>query len=197
MSNIYKELIMTHSKQSVETFSTALTRGWTWLLGLGILFVILGTIGLGMVVGLTLVSVLFLGVILLIAGLSQIIDVFRSKQWKGATWHALIAILYLIAGAAIIYDPFLASTIITALIAWILIVIGTTRLMMAFSLRQSAGWGWLLFAGLTAIILGILILLQWPYSGLWVLGLFIAIELLVNGWTYIFIAIAMRSSVNS
>lgn len=145
-----------------------------------------------MVVGLTIASMLFLGALLLIAGLSQIIDVFKSKQWKGAVWHALIAILYIIGGGIVIYDPILASTLITVLLAWVLIFIGIIRLIMASVLRNESGWGWLVFAGLTALVLGILILLQWPYSGLWVLGLFIAIELLVNGWTYIFIALAIR-----
>ena len=176
----------------VDIEQVNLKRNWGWLLGLGILFVILGCIGLGMVVGLTIASVLFLGVILIIAGLSQIIDVFKSHQWKGAAWHALIAFLYIIGGGIVIYDPILASTLITVLIAWVLIVIGITRLIMASVLRQAAGWAWLVLAGITAIILGVLILLQWPYSGLWVLGLFIAVELLVNGWTYIFIALAIR-----
>ncbi len=171
-----------------------LKRSWGWLLGLGILFVLLGCIGLGMVVGLTLASVLFLGVLLIVAGLSQMIDVFRSKQWKAAVWHALIAILYLFGGSLVIYDPILASELITVLLAWILIFIGITRLIMASMLREALGWFWLVLAGFTAIILGVLILLQWPYSGLWVIGLFIAIELLVNGWAYIFIAIAARKA---
>ncbi|MCX7118233.1 MAG: HdeD family acid-resistance protein [Legionellales bacterium] len=174
--------------------SATFQRNWGWLLALGILFVILGCIGMGMVVGLTIASVLFLGVILLIAGISQVVDVFTSKQWRGAVWHALIAILYILGGGVVIYDPILASTLITVLIAWMLIIIGVTRLIMANSLRSQGGWGWLIFAGLTAIILGVLILLQWPYSGLWVLGLFIAIELIINGWTYIFLALAGRRS---
>ena len=176
----------------VEVLPEELKRSWGWLLGLGVLFVVLGSIGLSMVVGLTLVSVLFFGILLLIAGLSQIIDVFKSKRWKGTAWHALIAVLYLVGGGMVVYDPFLASTLITALIAWVLIIIGISRFIMAIVLRDAAGWGWLLIAGLTAIVLGVLILLQWPYSGLWVLGLFIAIEMLVNGWTYIFIAFAIR-----
>lgn len=180
--------------QKVNIVVDNLKRNWGWLCGLGILFVILGGIGLGMVVSLTIASVLFLGVLLIIAGISQIIDVFTSNQWKGAIWHALIAVLYIIGGGMVIYDPILASTLITALIAWVLIIIGITRLMMANSLRKAAGWGWLVLAGITAIILGVLILLQWPYSGLWVLGLFIAIELIVNGWTYIFIALTIRRS---
>lgn len=185
---------MKNSTIKATTKTVQLTRNWGWLLALGILFVILGSIGLGMVVGLTLASVLFLGCILLIAGVSQIIDVFNSKEWHGATLHALIAIFYIIAGGMIIHDPILASTIITALIAWILIFVGITRLFLANSLRHGSGCGWLVLGGLISIMLGIFILLQWPFSGLWVLGMFIAIELLVNGWTYIFIALTMRRS---
>jgi len=170
----------------------ALKRSWGWLLGLGILFLILGFVGLGMMVGVTLVSVLFLGVLLIIGGFSQFIDVFKSKDWPAAFWHAVIAVLYIIGGGVIIYDPFLASTVITAFIASILIVIGVVRLIMAITLRHTKGWGWLLFAGLIAIFLGVLILAQWPWSGLWVIGMFISIELLVNGWTYIFMALAIR-----
>ena len=181
-------------KTDIEIIAVDLKRSWGWLLGLGILFVILGSIGLGMVVGLTLASVFFIGVLLLVAGVSQIIDVFKSKEWRGVLWHALIAVLYVFGGGVVIYDPILASTVITALLAWMLIIIGITRLIMASALRDASGWGWIVFAGITAIILGILILLQWPYSGMWILGLFIAIELLVNGWTYIFVALTLKNT---
>ena len=183
---------MPKEKIDLSGIPPELQRNWGWLLGLGILFVFLGCVGMGMVTGLTLVSVLFIGVLLLVAGITQIIDGFYSKEWKGAAWHALIALLYLIAGGIVIYDPILASTAITALIAWVLIFIGITRLFMAGVLRDAAGWGWLVLAGISAIILGVLILVQWPLSGIWVIGLFIAIELLVMGWTYIFIAFASR-----
>ncbi|WP_133127557.1 HdeD family acid-resistance protein [Legionella nagasakiensis] len=183
---------MQNMEINLEQLPASLRRNWGWLLGLGILFVILGCIGLGMVVGLTLVSMLFLGVLLIIGGFSQIIDVFKSKHWKGSAWHALIAVLYLMGGGIIIYDPFLASTVITALLAAVLIVMGVIRFIMAITLRDSKGWGWLLLSGLTAGILGLLIFMQWPWSGLWIIGLFITVEMLVSGWTYIFLALAIR-----
>ncbi|MFC3908046.1 HdeD family acid-resistance protein [Legionella dresdenensis] len=177
-----------------KQIATDIKRGWKWLLALGILFIVLGSLGLGMVVGLTFVSMIFLGALLLIAGGSQIVDAFYSKHWNGVTWHALIAVLYIIGGALVIYDPFLASSLITAMLATVLIIIGVSRLLMAMQLRHTTGWFWLFLAGLVAIALGIMILAHWPLSGLWVIGLFIAIELLVDGWTYIFLALAIRSS---
>lgn len=172
-----------------------LRHNWGWLLALGILFVVLGCIGLGMLVGLTLASMLFLGVLLIIAGCSQFIDVFKAKQWKAVAWHALIAALYIMGGCIVIYDPFLASTLITALLGSVLVIIGLTRFIMAIKLKGSPGWIWLLLAGIVAALLGIMILMKWPVSGLWVIGLFIAIEMIVDGWTYIFFALGIRRSL--
>lgn len=171
-----------------------LRRNWGWILGLGILFLILGCIGLGMVVGLTLASMYFFAALLIICGITHIIDVFKHREWRGIIGQALIAVLYLAAGGVVFYDPFLASTLITGLLAAVLVIIGLTRIIMAFTLRASKGWGWLLLAGLSAIILGILIMIQWPLSGLWIIGMFIAIEMIINGWTYIFIALSLRRS---
>ncbi len=178
-----------------EIYTTdALRRNWGWLLGLGIVLVFLGCIGLSMVIGLTLVSMYFFAALLLISAISHFIDIFKHRDWKGIFWQAIIAVLYLIGAGVVLYDPFLASTLITALLAGILIVIGITRIILALSLKDAQGWGWLLFAGITAIILGILIIMQWPISGLWVIGMFIAIDMIVNGWTYIFIALSVRAS---
>jgi len=184
---------MSNSNEVYAPVMNDLKRNWGWILGLGVLFLILGFVGLGMVVGLTLVSMYFFAALLMISGVTHIIDVFKHKEWRGIIGQALIAVLYLAGGCVVFYDPFLASTLITGLLAAVLIVIGITRIIMAIALKSSKGWGWLLLAGLTAIILGVLILIQWPISGLWVIGMFIAIEMIVNGWTYIFIALSLRN----
>jgi uncharacterized membrane protein HdeD (DUF308 family) len=63
---------------------------------------------------------------------------------------------------------------------------------MAFQHRGTKGWGWLLFGGIVAVLLGAMIASRWPVSGLWVIGLFVAIELIMNGWTYVFLALAAK-----
>lgn len=183
---------MTNSMNPTPT--EMLKHSWGWLLALGVLFVILGTIGLGMVVYVTIASMLFFGILLIIAGVFQAADVFKHKRWKGVFWQALIAALYLIGGLVVIYDPLLASTLITAMLAVVLIIIGTTRLLMALLLKDMKGWGWVFLAGIAALVLGILILIQWPASGFWFIGLFIAIEMIINGWSYILIALSIRNA---
>lgn len=167
-------------------------RNWPLLMGLGIIFVLFGCLGLSMVVGVTLVSILFIGLLFMVSGIIQFVDVFRSREWNVAVWHGFVALFYLIGGGLIIYDPLLASTIITALIAWTLILIGVVRLVMAIKLHNAVGAIWLALASIAAIALGGIILMQWPVSSLWIIGLFVSIELLVTGFSYIFTAFSMN-----
>src|SRR5262245_21987741 len=143
------------SSNLFERDFTGLFPNWHWLLALGIIFVVMGFIGLGMVAGLTIMSMIFFGVLLIIGGVAHIVYVFKDKGWKGALWHALIAVFYIIAGIVVLYDPILVSSLITAILAGVFIVIGVTRLISAFNLKNTSGWGWLVLAGIAALVLGI------------------------------------------
>lgn len=168
-------------------------RNWGWLLALGILFIVLGTIGLGMTFYLTLASVLAFGVLLLIGGLMQLVEAFKCKGWKSVLWHVLMAGLYVLAGVVVVGDPVGASISLTALLGAVILAIGILRVLLAWHMRAAPGWGWPLAAGLASILLGALILARWPASGMWVLGLFVAIELIVQGWSQVAIALAARA----
>lgn len=165
---------------------------WGWLLALGVFCLILGTLGFGMTFGLTLASVLFFGILLVAGGIVQLIEAFKCQGWKSVLWHVLIALLYVWGGIVMITDPVLASKVLTLMLAWILIAVGVFRIIMAFQLRPVDGWFWPLLSGIVSILLGLMIIAQWPLSGLWVIGLFVAIELIFNGWAYVFIALAAR-----
>jgi len=54
-------------------------------------------------------------------------------------------------------------------------------------------WGWHALNGVITLLLGILILAQWPVSGLWVIGLFVGIELIFYGGAWIVLALSLRS----
>ena len=169
-----------------------LGHNWGWLLAQGILLVVLGTIGLGMTIWLTLASVFIFGVFLIIGGGVQIFQTFKCRGWGSILWHGLIAVLYVLAGISIMADPLAASALFTLLLAGALMGIGVVRLVMAFQLRGVKNWFWPLIGGIAAIFLGVMILARWPVSGLWVIGLFVAIEMIFGGWSYIFIALAAK-----
>jgi uncharacterized membrane protein HdeD (DUF308 family) len=157
----------------------------------------LGTIGLGMLFALTMVSVLFFGVLMLIGGGVQFVDAFKCAGWKSVVWHVLMAILYVLGGIVVIIDPVLASVVITLILAGTITGAGIVRLIIALQHRDSKGWGWALVSGIISIILGIMIFAKWPVSGLWIIGLFVAIEMIINGWSYIFLALAAKNAGRS
>ena len=169
-----------------------LVHNWGWLLAQGILLVVLGTIGLGIIIWLTLASVFIFGVFLFIGGGVQILQTFKCRGWESILWHGIIAVLYVVAGFSIMADPLAASLLFTLLLAGALVGIGVVRLIMAFQLRGVKNWFWPLIGGIAAIFLGFMILARWPVSGLWVIGLFVAIEMIFGGWAYIFIALGAR-----
>ena len=169
-----------------------LVHNWGWLLAQGILLVVLGTVGLGLTFFLTLATVFIFGVFLVIGGGVQIFQTFKCKGWGSILWHGLIAVLYLLAGLSIMGDPLAASALFTLLLAGALVGIGIVRLIMAFQVRGLKNWGWPLMGGIAAIVLGFMILARWPVSGIWLIGLFVAIEMIFSGWSYIFIALGAR-----
>lgn len=172
-----------------------LEKQWGWLLALGLVSIVLGTVGFYMTFALTRVSVLLFGLLILAEGVFQFIHAFSCQRWKGVTWHVLIALLYAAAGGVIVMDPLAATKVLTLVLAGILIAVGLLRIVMALQLRPVAdGWYWSLLSGLVSILLGGMIVAQWPASGMWVIGLFVAIELIFNGWSYVFVALAARKA---
>jgi uncharacterized membrane protein HdeD (DUF308 family) len=167
---------------------------WGWLMFFGIVFVIMGMLGLGMSTLLTLTSVLFFGVMILVAGGLQLVDAFKAHGWKSILAYVLIALLYIAAGIMIIVDPLAASAWLTLAIASILIAVGILRIIMGFQMNPARGWGWPVFSGVISILLGIMIISRWPVSGLWVIGLFVAIELIMQGWAMITISLVAKNA---
>jgi uncharacterized membrane protein HdeD (DUF308 family) len=169
-----------------------LIHNWGWLLALGLVLVALGTIGLGMTFWLTLATVFIFGIFLLIAGVLQLVQAIKCRGWRSVLWHVVIGILYVIAGLDIIENPLSASALLTLLLGGVLIGIGVVRIVMAMQWRGFKNWIWPLIGGIAAIILGLMILTSWPISGFWVIGLFVSIEMIFSGWSYIIIALGAR-----
>ncbi|TVR96878.1 MAG: hypothetical protein EA406_10985 [Rhodospirillales bacterium] len=115
--------------------------------------------------------------------------------WRGVLGHVAIGALYIVAGITVIADPVMASKIITVILAATLVAVGLMRIIMAFQVRSEPGWAWAAVAGVFTIGLGLVIMAEWPLSGLFVIGLFIAVEMLIQGFSDIGMALARRTRV--
>jgi len=170
----------------------SLKKEWHWLLALGIALVTLGTIAIATSFFVSVVTVVMFGVLLLIAGIVQIVNSFWVGKWSGFLLHLAIGILYIVVGALIIDSPLASAMALTLMVAAFLVVGGLFRIVASLVLRFP-NWGWPLLNGLVSLLLGILIYKQWPASGLWVIGLFVGIEMIFNGWAWVMLALDLRS----
>ena len=147
---------------------------------LGIVLIVAGLFVLRDATAATVVSATVFGLALLCAGLAEIVQAFGTPHWSGVIWRLLVGVLYAIGGGALVADPLAASSVLTLAFAAALIASGAVRLYLAVKHWQRLGW--LLFAsGMIGILGGLVILLKWPLSGLWVLGLAVGIDLILHG----------------
>lgn len=158
----------------------------------GILLVIFGLIALGSVVAVSLASVIVFGVLLVISGIAQIILSFRAGGFGGFMLNLFMGILYLVLGAFIFLNPVLSLASLTLLLALFFIVAGLFRIIVSLFDTRIEDRSWIFFGGVIAFILGMMVYNRWPISSLWILGLFIGIELIVSGVSWISLEFRLR-----
>ncbi len=164
---------------------------WPWFLAMGIALVIVGTLAIGASLITTLATVFAFGILLLIGAATQLIGALRARHWSGFFIELLTGVFYLIIGLLMLGHPIGAAAGLTLMIAAFLLVGGTFRIAVALSERFES-WPWVALSGGVSIMLGVFIWRQWPVSGLWVIGLFVGIEMIFSGWSWIMLGMCAR-----
>lgn len=165
---------------------------WGWLMALGILMIVLGIVALVIIPAATIGTVLVLGWLLVISGVIEAVQSFRVGQWGGLFLHLIGGVLGILVGLLVVTHPVAGALAWTLLFASFFTVIGVFRLVAAFRLKFP-NWGWAAFDGAITLGLGILLWIEWPWSGLWFMGLAVGISLMLRGWSYVMFALAIHS----
>lgn len=175
--------------------TSVVKRRWRVLLVLGIVQVIGGAFAIAVPVAASLAAALVFGAVLLVLGVLQVVHALSVRKSKLVFLHLLGGLLYVATGALVIWFPVSGAISLTLLVAALLIADGVIRCVLAYRLRPAQGWGWFLCAGMASAAVGILLLVGWPLTGLWALGLLLGVNLLFVGVTNSALAVAFRTSV--
>jgi uncharacterized membrane protein HdeD (DUF308 family) len=163
------------------------------LIGMGVLFITLGMIGVAGQTLFSFVTINVLGAFLIFGGVVQFAHALKSKGWRSVGIQVVLAVLYIAAGVYTWAFPIPALEAITLWLAAIFFVTGFLRLISAFQHRHFREWFWLVLSSAISILMGVLIMNGYPQTSLWLPGLLIAIELLLQGWSLLFLGLAARS----
>lgn len=166
---------------------------WKWFLALGIGLLLLGIVALGASVSVTLASVLLFGLLFMVSGIIQAVQAFQTRQSSGFFLHVLAGLFDLVIGVLLVTHPTVGALALTLLLAAFFLVSGLFRSIAAVSL-QFLNWGWALIGGIVSLFLGVLLLVEWPESGLWFIGMCIGIDMIFHGWGWVMLASALRAA---
>ncbi len=171
---------------------SSLRSKWIWFVVLGVLLLACGIIAAGNVAMATVVSVFYVGILMLAGGVIYLIHAFQVRSWEQVLFWALSGVLYVLAGVFALMNPILASAALTLFLSIALLIAGIFRVFIGWRMRPLKGWGWVLASGLITALAGVVIYLGWPANSLRILGLFLACDLLIQGWSMLAFGLAIR-----
>ena len=182
--------ILQNPKTGSDT--TPLRAKWGWIVALGVVYVIAGFIALGSVVMATVASVVVVGAMMIVAGVTEVIGAFQMKSWGKFLIWALLGVLYIIGGFLTFENPLFAAVLLTLFLGASLIASGVVRLFLAFSMKRESPWIWVALSAVITLLLGLLILARWPINSVYILGMFLGIDLIFAGAGWIGLGLGLK-----
>jgi uncharacterized membrane protein HdeD (DUF308 family) len=179
------------STATFGTLNVEAGRARGWFIAVGSLLLILGIVGLFMVVTLTIASTLWYGILLIAAGIAEIVEALAKpvevEVWRSRAVRFLAGLLYLVGGLWAVFRPLEASLALTLVLGLTLIASGVARAIWAIVHETQMSRATVILFAVLSMLLGAAIIAQWPYSGLWAIGLFVSCDLIAAGlsWAWI------------
>ena len=162
------------------------------LMMLGVALIIFGLLTLTVPFYTSIALTTIIGVLLLASGIAYSIHAFFDKKWSGFFLSIAIGIVSGIAGLLLIFRPIAGVLTLTLLLGVLLVIQGIVKIIMSFKINHMQGWFWVLLNGIISLLLGIFIWKGWPGTASWVPGLFVSIDLMLAGWSMIFISVSEK-----
>lgn len=182
---------MTQTPMTLPTI-TQVREHWGWFLALGIVFIVGGVFAIAMPLIASVTVAIVIAWAFIFVGAVQVFQAWSMRSWGGFIWQMIIGLVVLVGGIAMLINPIVAAVTLTLLIGAMFLVKGILQVGFALRYRPHTGWGWILAAGILAIVVALMIIFSWPFSGLWVPGTLAGISLIFSGWSYGMIALAGR-----
>ncbi|MBZ8134865.1 HdeD family acid-resistance protein [Afifella sp. IM 167] len=173
---------------------STLSQNWGWIVGFGLVALVGGFLALVAIVTATVASVYLIGVMMFVSGIAEIAQGLQSRRWSRFFLWVLLGALYVVAAVAVFIAPIFAAVVLTWVLGVVLVAAGLVRLMLALSMRSQSLWGWVLVSALLTLLIGVIILIGWPASSLWALGIFLAVDLIVIGTAWVAMGMSLRKA---
>jgi uncharacterized membrane protein HdeD (DUF308 family) len=183
----------------VDKVSAAITKSihdhWKLFLAEGILLSLLGLVAIIVPPLAGLAATIFLGWVFVVAGFAGLLFTLRARQAPGFGWALLSALVAIVAGGILLWNPLEGLVTLTIVLTAFFIADGVVTIIYAIAHRRelSGRWEWMMVNGVLDLLLAGIILSGLPLTLGWALGLLLGIDLLFGGASLIAMALKARS----
>ena len=164
---------------------------------LGVVTAIAGFLALVMPWASGIGSTVFVGVAIAVAGFARLFGAFHAGSFGRGALAFVGGALCALGGLIIAARPGLGLAVLTLMLGSYLLVDGIFSAVLAFHVRPEKGWGWMLVNAAVGVVLGFLLLKEWPLTGLWAIGTLVGVYLLFAGFSLISIGSAARGTAKA
>jgi len=160
----------------------------------GIILVILGLLAIVVPPLATLAVTILIGWLFVISGIAGLVMTFMARRAPGFWWALLSAVIALVAGAFLLWQPLVGVLSLTYVLIAFFLIDGVLSIFLSIEHRRElvGRWGWILLSGVVNLIIAGIILAGLPGTAAWALGLLVGIDLVFGGTALIMVALAAR-----
>ncbi len=170
-------------------------RAGTFLTVEAIVLLLLGGVAIFLPLVAGIITIVFLGWILMLAGIVGLVSTFGSRGMPGFAWSLISALLAFVAGILLVASPVRGLFSITLVLAVFFLADGVMTILYAVSHQgQLIGrWGWMMASGVATVILAVLVLLGLPASATWALGVIVGVDMVMAGSSLLALGSTLRT----
>jgi uncharacterized membrane protein HdeD (DUF308 family) len=145
----------------------------------GAVFVILGLVGILYPTFMTMATVTFVAWLMMFSGLMAGYFTYISNKSDIAGWLKSFVLIGI--AALMIFYPMSGIGTVGLLLAIYFFMDSFAGFSMALSMRPASGWLWWMINAIFSMLIGILFIVGWPLSSLYLIGLLVGFSLFFDG----------------
>lgn len=176
---------------NVESIAPAIRKAFPWLVGWSVVVFVCGILAIILSLTFSFGIAVIIGSLVLVAGIAHLVFAFHTRSFDGFLWQILIGALYLMAAISLLVNPLLSVVSLTFILSIFLLLEGGLELGLYFRLRRFRHSVWMLIDGIGTLILGIVMVRQWPPASPEIIGTLIGISLMLSAVSRLMLFVAL------
>lgn len=178
---------------NIESLTPVIRKASIWVIVWSIVTFVCGILAMILPLTFSFGIALIIGCLILTAGIAHFVFAFQTRSVDGFLWQILVSMLYGVAAICLLVNPLLSVLSLTLFLAIFLFLEGILELALYFVFKRFRHSVWVLIDGIGTLILGILMVMQWPPATPEIIGTLIGISLMLSAVSRVALSLAVRT----